>query len=270
MCIRDRTQSDASWTRSTCLAVSSSTCFMCIRSSRSTADLIQPPHAAPAATSPRGRRRRRRRRRRPPARRRRRRRRRRPRGDVAAGAACGGCMRSAVDREDLMHMKHVELLTAKQVERVHEASLWVLENVGILAHHPPAREVFKAHGCSVDADGLVKFPPEVVGTYMQACPTSFTFRGRDPQYDRTIPDCGPVVVTGSSAPNVVDPVTGVERRATSTDIANIAHLINELKGFDIFSISTLADDAPSGQFSLSRFYPALKNCLKPVRSNTPI
>ena len=100
-------------------------------------------------------------------------------------------------------------------------------------------------------------------------PPSFTFRGRDPQYDRTIPDDGPIVVTGSSAPNVVDPVTGVERRATSTDIANIAHLINELPGFDVFSISTLADDAPEGQFSLSRFYPALKNCLKPVRSNTP-
>ncbi|MCX6363624.1 MAG: trimethylamine methyltransferase family protein, partial [Actinobacteria bacterium] len=166
-------------------------------------------------------------------------------------------------------MKHAELLTAKQVERVHEASLWVLENVGILAHHAPAREVFKAHGCSVDAVGLVKFPPAVVARYLQVCPTSFTFRGRDPQYDRTIPDCGPVVVTGSSAPNVVDPATGVERRATSTDIANIAHLINELKGFDIFSISTLADDAPEGQFSLSRFYPALKNCLKPVRSNTP-
>ena len=40
-------------------------------------------------------------------------------------------------------------------------------------------------------------------------------------------------------------------------------------GFDVFCISTLADDAPEGQFSLSRFYPALKNCLKPVRSNTP-
>ena len=100
-------------------------------------------------------------------------------------------------------------------------------------------------------------------------PPSFTFRGRDPQFDRTIPDDGPIVVTGSSAPNVVDPVTGVERRATSADIATIAHLINELPGFDVFSISTLADDAPEGQFSLSRFYPALKNCLKPVRSNTP-
>ena len=76
-------------------------------------------------------------------------------------------------------------------------------------------------------------------------------------------------MTGSSAPNVVDPLTGVERRATSADIAQIAYLINELPGFDVFSISTLAADAPEGQFSLSRFYPALKNCLKPVRSNTP-
>ena len=166
-------------------------------------------------------------------------------------------------------MQYAELLTAEQVQRVHDASLWVLENVGILAHHGPARDVFKAHGCTVDASGLVKFPAAVVEQYMKACPPSFTFRGRDPRYDRTIPDDGPVVVTGSSAPNVVDPATGVERRATSTDIANIAHLINELQGFDIFSISTLAADAPEGQFSLSRFYPALKNCLKPVRSNTP-
>jgi len=77
------------------------------------------------------------------------------------------------------------------------------------------------------------------------------------------------VVTGSSAPDIVDPGTGKRRRATSTDISNIAFLMNKLKGYDVFSISTLADDAPKGQFSISRFYPALKNCEKPVRSNTP-
>jgi trimethylamine---corrinoid protein Co-methyltransferase len=169
-----------------------------------------------------------------------------------------------------MTMKFAELLTAEQVQRVHEASLEVLENTGVLVHFPKAREIFAAHGCKVDgATGLTKFPAEVVERYRKLAPPSFTFRGRDPQFDRTIPDCGPIVVTGSSAPNVVDPVTGIERRATSTDIANIAHLINELPGFDVFSISTLAADAPEGQFSLSRFYPALKNCLKPVRSNTP-
>ena len=167
-------------------------------------------------------------------------------------------------------MGFAELLTPEEVRRTHEASLEVLEAVGIVAHNPQAREVFKTHGCRVDdGTGLVRFPAAVVEPYRAMAPPSFTFRGRDPRFDRTIPDDGPVVVTGSSAPNVVDPVTGVERRATSTDIANIAHLINELPGFDVFSISTLADDAPEGQFSLSRFYPALKNCLKPVRSNTP-
>jgi trimethylamine--corrinoid protein Co-methyltransferase len=167
-------------------------------------------------------------------------------------------------------MTFVELLSDNEVRRTHDASLEVLERVGILAHNPAARAVFKSHGCHVDEQsGLVRFPAAVVEQYRAVAPPSFTFRGRDPQFDRTIPDDGPVVVTGSSAPDVVDPISGVERRATSADIANIAHLINELPGFDVFSISTLAADAPEGQFSLSRFYPALKNCLKPVRSNTP-
>ena len=58
---------------------------------------------------------------------------------------------------------------------------------------------FEPFPCDLVAAGLgVKFPPEVVGRYLQVCPPSFTFRGRDPQFDRTIPDCGPVVVTGSN------------------------------------------------------------------------
>jgi trimethylamine--corrinoid protein Co-methyltransferase len=36
----------------------------------------------------------------------------------------------------------------------------------------------------------------------------------------------------------------------------------------MFSISTLADDAPRDQFTISRLYPALKYCLKPIRVTT--
>ena len=169
-----------------------------------------------------------------------------------------------------MIVTFAELLTSEQVTRVHEASLEILENVGLLVRNEKARALFATHGCHVDAETqVVKFPRSAVEHFRAAFPSTFTFRGRDPQYDRTIPDEGPVVVTASSAPNVIDPVTGEERRARSDDIARIAYLINELPGYDVFSISTLADDAPPGQFSLARFYPALKNCLKPVRSNTP-
>ncbi len=157
------------------------------------------------------------------------------------------------------------LLTDEQVERTHQASLEVLENVGLLVRNNKAREIFIRHGCKADGE-RVRYPREVVEQFRSLMPPTFTFRGRDPKFDRTIPKDGPVIVTGSSAPNIIDPVTGQERRSRSDDIARIAHLINELPGYDVLSVSTLAEDAPPGQFTLSRLYPALKNCLKPVRS----
>ena len=167
-------------------------------------------------------------------------------------------------------MQHAELLNPGEAARIHAASEELLESVGILVRSEKARGIFAHHGCRVDAQsGIVKIPPAVVEKYRQAFVPTFTFKGRDPQFDKTIPDDSPVIITASSAPDVIDPVTGKLRRATSADIANIAFLVNELPGYDVFSTSTLADDAPEGQFSLARFYPALKNCLKPIRGNTP-
>jgi len=167
-------------------------------------------------------------------------------------------------------MRFSAFLSQNEVEQVHEASLEILENVGVLVRNPKARDIFTEHGCEVKSGNqVVKFPRRIVEAYRQAFVPTFFFKGRDPKFDLTIPNDRPVIVTASSAPNVIDPESGEERRATSTDIANIAFLINELPGYDVFSISTLADDVPEGQLSLARFYPALKNCLKPVRSNTP-
>ncbi len=164
-------------------------------------------------------------------------------------------------------MSFAELLTNEQVVRVHEASLEILEEVGLKVRYEPARDIFKQHGCLVE-DDRVKLPHTVVEKYRKMYPPSFTFGARDPKFDKTIPRDSPVIVTASSAPDIIDPVSGVERRATSSDIARIAHLINELPGYDMFSISTLADDAPADQFTISRLYPSIKYCLKPIRVTT--
>lgn len=169
-----------------------------------------------------------------------------------------------------MIQTHATLLTQEQIERIHEASLEILAQVGILVRNQNALDIFAKHGGLVDSESqIVRLPEALVERYRSVFPPSFTFRGRDSSYDRTIPQDSPLILTGSSAPNIIDPITGYERRASSADLARIAHLINELPGYDIFSISTLADDAPPGQFSLSRFYPSLKNTVKPVRANTP-
>ncbi len=166
-------------------------------------------------------------------------------------------------------ISYATLLTPDQVAQIHEASLTILEDVGFLVRNEKARRLLSAHGCRVDSETLsVKFPRGVVGEFLKGLSPTFTFHGRDARYDRSIPEQGPLVVTGSSAPDIIDLDTGEGRRARSDDIARIAHLVNELPGYDIFSISTLAEDAPPDQSSLGRFYPALKNCLKPVRGNT--
>ena len=165
-------------------------------------------------------------------------------------------------------MDFFRFLRDDEVAYVHEASLEILEEVGLLVRNRKARARFAAHGARVDEESeIVRLPAAVVERYRALVPPTLTLRGRDPALDVTFPRKLPVIATASSAPDLVDPVTGETRRARSDDIARIAHLVNELDGFDLFSISTLADDAPKDQFSLSRFYPALKNCTKPCRTS---
>ncbi|MDR3205436.1 MAG: trimethylamine methyltransferase family protein, partial [Deltaproteobacteria bacterium] len=165
-------------------------------------------------------------------------------------------------------MNFFNFFSQEEKQLIHRASLTILEETGMTVKNPEAVEIFKKHGCLVDGN-RVKFPSKIVEEKMTSVPPTYTFTAREPSLDVTLPVHRPVIVTGSSAPNVIDPITGEERRGTSRDVANIGYLINELKGFDVFSISILADDAPPDMRSLYRFYPALKNCKKPVRSNTP-
>ena len=165
-------------------------------------------------------------------------------------------------------MNFFSYLSNDDIQYVHESSLEILEEVGLLVRNEKARKRFAEHGAIVDHETeMVRIPSAVVEKYRAMVPPTITLRGRDPAYDVTFPRKLPVIATASSAPDIVDPVTGITRRSTSDDIARIAHLINELPGFDMFSISTLADDAPADQFSLTRFYAALKNCVKPVRTS---
>jgi trimethylamine--corrinoid protein Co-methyltransferase len=161
-----------------------------------------------------------------------------------------------------------QLLSPEEVQRVHEASLEILDQVGLEVNNPRARERFREHGCRVDdTTERVTFPSAVIEECLKSIPPKFTFYAQDPEFDRVIPDQAPLVITASSAPYIIDPVTGKERFSTSEDIARVARLIDGLPAIDLFSVSVLASDAPAGQYSLSRFYTALKHCRKPIRGS---
>ena len=136
------------------------------------------------------------------------------------------------------------LLRESETQQVHAASLEILDRVGIEVSYASARDIYRRHGGRVDDETLrVTLPPRIVGEFIDALPHRFTFRAQDPAYDRTIPDDAPLTITASSAPHIIDPVSGDLRRATSDDIARAARLVDRLPGVDLFSVSVLADDA---------------------------
>ena len=74
-----------------------------------------------------------------------------------------------------------ELLTQEQVERIHEASLEILENVGLLVRNEKARTIFAKHGCVVDAEThIVKFPRGVVEEFRAMMPAHVHLPGPRP------------------------------------------------------------------------------------------
>ena len=68
-------------------------------------------------------------------------------------------------------MSFAELLTREQVERVHDASLEILQEVGLMVRFAPARDLFRKHGCQVDPEtNRVKFPRAIVEKYIKVLP----------------------------------------------------------------------------------------------------
>src|SRR4051812_23837196 len=71
-------------------------------------------------------------------------------------------------------LKPLELLSQDQLMAIHEASLYLLENIGIEFMGTAAREKFRKAGATVDeATGLVKIPREVVESALKTAPASF-------------------------------------------------------------------------------------------------
>ena len=94
-----------------------------------------------------------------------------------------------------------QLLSPKEVQRVHEASLEILDQVGLEVGNTRAHERLRQGGCHVDeSNNRVTFPSVVVEDLLQAVPPQFRFFAREPELDRVVPD--DAVTVPSGAPSV--------------------------------------------------------------------
>ncbi|MEZ5589332.1 MAG: trimethylamine methyltransferase family protein [Gammaproteobacteria bacterium] len=126
-----------------------------------------------------------------------------------------------------------ELLSADQLEAIHDASLTVLEELGINFLLPEARQILKAAGADVDVDGpRVRFDRALLLDAIAKAPSQFTLYARNPAHNLRFGGNLIAISSVSSPPNCSDIERG--RRSGNfqdycdflrlTQSLNIAHL----------------------------------------------
>ena len=136
-------------------------------------------------------------------------------------------------------------LTDEQVARIHQATLRVLEETGVVMGHPKAQEILAGAGCKVSDDGRVRFPADAVEKAIRLAPESVTVYSRlgEPKMDLG----GRRVYYGTvtSLPFIAD-LDGQRRDYTINDARETTLLMDALDTMEFATATGNSADVPPG------------------------
>ncbi|TNE35487.1 MAG: methyltransferase [Alphaproteobacteria bacterium] len=125
-------------------------------------------------------------------------------------------------------IKPLEIISEDQLEAIHNASLDILETIGIMVRHPEAREILKNEGQKVDEDReIVYFDRDFVMEKIALAPEKFTLHAPNPECNLEIGGNNMVFSMVASAPNATDLDRG-RRTGNQEDFRNFIKLTQSL------------------------------------------
>lgn len=159
-------------------------------------------------------------------------------------------------------MKYREVFSKEQVEQIHEASLHILETVGVHFTYQPALDVLAKGGAKIEGQ-TAYFSRKMVEEQIKKAPSKFTLHARNPKNSLTIDMDNIVFTPGYGAPFVTDLDQG-RRKASLQDYENFARLSHSSPYQDIVG-GMLAEpnDIPHKIRHAVMMYSCIKNSDKP-------
>jgi trimethylamine---corrinoid protein Co-methyltransferase len=133
-----------------------------------------------------------------------------------------------------LRYRPTEVVSADELEAIHEASLRVLREIGMDFLDPEARELLRAAGADVEAGSeRVRFDPAMVTERIGTAPSSFVLHARNPAHALRIGGDWTAFGTVGSAPNVFDLDHG-RRVGNHADYQNLIRLGQSLNVVHFF------------------------------------
>ena len=122
-----------------------------------------------------------------------------------------------------MSYDRMQQLTRPQMEKLHDAAMDLLENVGVSFKNQEALNIFKTKGFKIDGS-VVFFKESQVKTALETCPKRFTVHARNPEKSVKIGGDDYVFLPGYGSPFIMD-VKGNQRQSVMEDYDNFCRLI---------------------------------------------
>jgi trimethylamine--corrinoid protein Co-methyltransferase len=163
----------------------------------------------------------------------------------------------------------LEVLTPMEVKRIHDATLNIIENVGVRFPSKRALEIWAANGATVDAEKMVvRVKPHLIESALKKCPPVYPLAARDPAQDLPLDGNHVFVGTDGCGVEVLDLRTGRRRTSCLQDVADIARLADATEEVAFHWVPVSAQDMPPGTRGLHEIKAIWENSTKHVQTES--
>ena len=156
-----------------------------------------------------------------------------------------------------------EVVSADELEMIHQASLEILERIGMDVLNPEARDLFVAAGAMIDGE-RVRVGRDIIAEAMKSAPAEFTLHATNPAHSLHVG--GNWVAFGSvaSAPNVFDRDSGrrIGNRLDYQNLIKLGQMLNTVHFFGGYPVEPI--DLHASIRHLDATYDALTLADKPI------
>lgn len=157
----------------------------------------------------------------------------------------------------------IELMDRPACQRVHEATLKLLAEVGVDVKHKEARALLSSSGAVVDGE-RVRLAGELVEEALATVEHSTVVEGRGGDGAIVLENGRTYYGTGSDVLYYHDPVERRRRRVRLADVEDMASLCERLPNMDFVMSMGLPEDVPQVVDDLAPFAAMLKGTRKPL------
>ncbi len=151
-----------------------------------------------------------------------------------------------------------------QIERLHHASLEILDRTGVVLYEPEAVELLEHKGLKVEDGNRVRIPPGLVEWALSIAPKRAVICDRNGRRVMPLERNNVFFGPGSDCPNVIDVRTGERRRGVLQDIEEASRVCDALPNIDFLMSFCIASDVDQMVSDRHQMRAMLMNSTKPI------